>query len=177
MQNKKPSASAQIAEIAICAMLGSIMFCSKIIMELFPNIHLIGVLTIAYTVVFRAKALIPIYVYVMLNGLFAAFSPWWVPYLYIWTVLWGATMLLPRHLPKKLAAVVYPVLCMLHGLLFGVLYAPAQAIMFDLTLEQTIAWIIAGLPFDLLHTIGNLALGLLVLPIVKTLTKLKRQLR
>ena len=153
------------------------MFCSKIIMEIFPNIHLLGVLTIAYTAVFRFKALIPIYVYVFANGLFAGFNPWWVPYLYIWTILWGVTMLLPRHMPHRIAAFVYPSLCMLHGAAFGTLYAPAYAIMFDLSFKQMIAWIVAGLPFDLVHCVGNLALGFLVLPLVEALNRLKKQLR
>ena len=81
-------------------MLGTVMFCSKIIMEALPNIHLLGMLTMVYTVVFRAKALIPIYLYVFLNGLYAGFAVWWIPYLYIWTILWGVTMLIPRRIPK-----------------------------------------------------------------------------
>ena len=72
-------------------MLGTIMFVSKIVMEALPNIHLLGTLTMTYTVVYRKKALIPLYVYVFLNGLYAGFSLWWVPYLYIWTILWGIT--------------------------------------------------------------------------------------
>ena len=65
------------------------MFCSKVIMEALPNIHLLGMLTMVYTLTFRWKALIPIYIYVFLNGLYAGFNVWWVPYLYIWTVLWA----------------------------------------------------------------------------------------
>ena len=156
-------------------MLGTVMFTSKIVMEFLPNIHLLGMLTIAYTVVFRWKALLPIYVYVLLNGLYAGFSAWWVPYLYIWTVLWAITMVLPRHLPQRIAMIVYPALCALHGIAFGALYAPAQAVMFDLSFEETLVWIVAGLPFDLLHSIGNLALGLLILPIVRTLEILKKR--
>ena len=170
--------SLRIRECSVFAMLGAVMFTSKIVMEFLPNIHLLGMLTISYTVVFRWKALFPLYVYIFLNGLFAGFATWWIPYLYVWTVIWGATMLLPRHLPKKLAAVVYPVLCMLHGLLFGVLYAPAQAILYDLSFEEMLVWIMAGFPFDLVHTVGNLAVGLLILPTVKTLrTMQKRMLR
>lgn len=155
-------------------MLGTLMFCSKIILEVLPNIHLLGMLTIIYTVVYRKKALIPIYIYVFMNGLFAGFNMWWVPYLYIWTLLWGATMLLPKHMPKSVATVVYPLLCALHGILFGVLYAPAQAIMFGLNFEQMLAWIAAGLPFDLLHSAGNLAAGLLILPLSELLRRLDR---
>ncbi len=152
-------------------MLGAIMFCSKIIMEVLPNIHLLGVLTMVYTLVFRKKALIPIYLYVLLNGLYAGFSMWWVPYLYVWAILWGITMLLPARMPKKLAYVVYSAVCSLHGLAFGALYAPAQAVMFGMNAEQTVAWIIAGLPFDAIHAIGNFAVGFLILPLAEFLKK------
>ena len=64
------------------------MYASKMLMELAPNIHLLGVFTIAFTVVYRKKALYPIYIYVLLNGIFSGFSAWWLPYLYIWTILW-----------------------------------------------------------------------------------------
>ena len=50
----------RVLQMAIFAMLGTIMFCSKIVMEFLPNVHLLGALTITYTLVFRAKALIPI---------------------------------------------------------------------------------------------------------------------
>lgn len=162
--------------MVIFAMLGTLMFCSKIILEVLPNIHMLGMLTIVYTVVYRKKALIPIYIYVFMNGLFAGFNMWWIPYLYIWTLLWGATMLLPKNMPNGIAAVVYPVLCALHGILFGILYAPAQAIMFGLSFEQTLAWIAAGLPFDILHCGGNFAAGLLILPLSALLRRLDQGL-
>ena len=161
--------------MCIFAMLGAIMFISKIIMEMLPNIHLLGFLTITYTVVYRQKALIPIYIFVFLNGLFAGFSAWWLPYLYVWTLLWGATMLLPRNMPRGLACVVYPALCALHGFLFGVLYAPAQALIFGLNFRQTLAWIAAGFPFDLIHGVGNIFTGMLVLPLSSLLLKLKNR--
>lgn len=161
-------------ETVIFALLGALMYCSKIVMEALPNIHLLGMLTMTYTVVFRRKALIPIYVYVMLNGLFAGFSLWWVPYLYIWTVLWGVTMLLPQTMPKTIGYVVYPAICCLHGLCYGILYAPAQALIFHLDFRQTVAWVIAGFPFDLLHGAGNLLAGLLILPFSALLKKLMK---
>ena len=153
-------------------MLAAIMFVSKIIMEALPNIHLLGMLTITYTVVFRARALIPIYLYVLVNGIYAGFSLWWVPYLYIWTILWGITMLLPKRMPRKVACIVYAAVCALHGILFGILYAPAQALMFGFTLEQTLLWILSGLPWDLLHAIGNLCVGLLIFPVSSILKRL-----
>ena len=76
-------------EITVFAMLGAVMYASKLLMELIPNVHLLGVLVVAFTVVYRKKALYPIYIYVLLNGIFCGFAAWWVPYLYVWTVLCG----------------------------------------------------------------------------------------
>lgn len=164
--------------MCIFAMLGTLMFCSKVMMEALPNIHLLGTLTMVYTITFRKKALIPIYIYVMLNGLYAIFYGsliWWVPYLYIWTILWGVTMLLPKNMPKKIACVVYPAVCCLHGLAFGVLYAPVQALMFGFDFQQTLVWIAAGLPFDIIHGVGNLVTGLLIVPLSELLGKLAKR--
>ena len=63
-----------IKEWILFSGLGTIMFLSKILLEWAPNIHLLGMLTMTYTVVYRKKALIPIYIYVFLNGLYSGFS-------------------------------------------------------------------------------------------------------
>jgi energy-coupling factor transport system substrate-specific component len=149
------------------------MFISKIVMEGLPNVHLLGMLTVTYTLVYRWRALIPIYIYVLLNGLFAGFNAWWVPYLYIWTILWALTMILPKRLPKWLACVIYPLLCGIHGFAYGILYAPAQAVMYHFSLQQTVAWISAGLPFDVIHGVSNIAVGRLIYPLSVLLQKLE----
>ncbi|MBE6634879.1 MAG: hypothetical protein E7617_01585 [Ruminococcaceae bacterium] len=171
-QNK---ARITVREMVIFPMLGAIMLISKLVMEAIPNVHLLGALTMTYTIVYRKKALIPIYIYVLLNGLYAGFNMWWVPYLYIWTLLWGVTMLLPRNMNARTACMVYPVVCALHGLLYGTLYAPAQAVMFGLDLRGMIAWIIAGLPFDAIHAAGNFAVGFLIEPLSRLITRLEKR--
>ena len=150
-------------------MLGAVMYASKLLMEVAPNIHLLGVFTIAFTVVYRKKALYPIYIYVILNGTFSGFAAWWVPYLYVWTVLWGVVMLLPEHLPKRLRPLIYMTVCAVHGFLFGTLYAPAQAVLFGMSFQGMISWIIAGLPFDLIHGVSNFFCGILIVPVISAL--------
>lgn len=160
-----------IKEIAVFGMLGAMMFASKVMMEFLPNVHLLGVFTVATTVVYRKKALYPIYIYVMLNGFYAGFNIWWVPYLYLWTLLWGGVMLLPKELPKKAKPFIYMGICSLHGFLFGTLYAPAQALFFGLSFKATLAWIAAGIPFDIVHGISNFVCGILICPIISVLKK------
>lgn len=160
-------------EIAIFGMLGALMYVSKVIMEVVPNVHLLGVFTIAFTMVYRQKALYPIYTYVFLNGLFCGFSTWWIPYLYLWTLLWGVTMLFPHRIPKKIQPLIYMIINACHGFLFGTLYAPAQAILFGLSFEGMIAWIIAGLPWDFIHGVSNFFCGMLIFPIVSLLRRME----
>ena len=158
-------------------MLGTLMFLGDLLMELFPNVHFVGVLCVTYTVVFRFRALIPIYIYVMLNGLYAGFSLWWVPYTYIWAILWGMTMLVPTRLPSRAKCVIYPVIAAIHGFAFGILYAPAQALMFHLDWRGMLAWVASGVYFDLIHGISNFAMGFLVLPLSELFKKLLRSAR
>ena len=151
------------------------MYASKMIKEVAPNVHLLGVFTIAFTVVYRKKALYPIYTYVILNGIFCGFATWWIPYLYLWAVLWGATMLLPKRIPEKLRPLVYMLLCAAHGFLFGTLYAPAQALLYGLSFQKMVAWIISGLPWDFVHGVSNFFCGILIVPVIKILTFLENK--
>ena len=163
-----------VKEIAVFGMLGALLYASKWIMEVLPNIHLIGVFVVAITVVYRQKALYPLYIFVFITGLFSGFFPlWWVPYLYIWAVLWGAVMLLPRHLSPRVAPFVYMAVCAAHGFLYGVLYAPAQALLFGFDFSETVAWVITGIPFDITHGISNLCGGALIYPLIKVLKRIQ----
>lgn len=153
-------------EIVVFGMLGAVMYASKFIMEAAPNIHLLGVFTVAFTVVYRKKALYPIYTYVILSGVLCGFATWWIPYLYLWTILWGVVMLLPKRLPKKVQPLIYMTVCAAHGFLFGTLYAPAQAILYGLSFQKMIAWIMAGWYWDCIHGVSNFFCGILIMPIV-----------
>ncbi len=161
-------------EITLFAILGSMMYASKLAMEFLPNIHLLATFIVAITAVYRQKALYPIYIYVFIFGLFSGFSPWWVPNLYTWTVLWGAVMLLPKNMPEKAKPFVYTLLCALHGLLYGTLYAPSQALIFGLSFKGMIAWIVAGLWFDVIHAVGNIAASLLITPLISVLKRCEK---
>lgn len=161
-----------LRNMVVFAMFGAMMFCSKIVMEGLPNIHLIGMFTVLLTVVYRRRALIPIYIFVIIAGIFYGFSPWLITYLYVWTILWGVVMLLPKRMPDVAAAFVYPIVCSLHGLAYGTLCAPSQALLYGMSFTQMIAWIAAGFPFDLIHAAGNLAVGFLIFPLSKLVRKL-----
>ncbi len=172
MNSEQKNKKISIKEICVFGLLGALMYASKIILEFLPNVHLIGVFVVASTVVYRKKALYPIYIFVVLTGLLNGFGTWWFPYLYIWAVLWAVVMILPQNMKPLTQTVVYAVVCSLHGFLYGVLYAPFQALAFNLDFKGTIAWIVAGLPWDAVHGVSNLICGaILIVPIVKLLNR------
>lgn len=162
---------------AIFGMFGALMFASKYLMELLPNIHLLALFLGAITAVYRVRALIPLYLYVFLDGLIHGFSLWWLPYLYVFLPLFLGFLAIPRRAPRWLKAILYPTVAALHGFAFGMLYAPAQALLFGLdSLDKVLAWIAVGIPFDIVHGISNAAFGTLILPFAMLIERLERQI-
>lgn len=160
----------KLKDVVLLSLLAALMCVGDFAMEWLPNVHFVGVLIVITTVVYRKYALLPIYVYVLIQGFVGGFSPWWIAYIYIWALLWGGVMLISQKLPERIKYILYVIVCALHGFLFGVLYAPAQALLFGLDFKGTLAWIAAGFYFDMLHGIGNLVLGaILIYPMVKIL--------
>ncbi len=174
MNSGQNSFKPTIKEIIIFGMLGALIFVSKLITEALPNIHLIGMFITAISAVYKKKAIYPVYVFVLLSGIFYGFANWWIPYIYIWLPLWIGVLLVPEKISEKKKYVIYIIICSLHGFLYGTLYAPAQAIMFGLTFRETLAWIGAGLLFDCIHGVSNLICGLLIPPMVKIMKRLDK---
>ncbi len=174
MNSGQNSFKPTIKEIIIFGMLGALIFVSKLITEALPNIHLIGMFITAISAIYKKKAIYPVYVFVLLSGIFYGFANWWLPYLYIWLPLWIGVLLVPEKISEKKKYVIYIIICSLHGFLYGTLYAPAQAIMFGLTFRETLAWIGAGLLFDCIHGVSNLICGLLIPPMVKIMKRLDK---
>ncbi len=154
----------KLKDIAVLALLTALMVVGDLMLDWLPNVHLVGVLIVVATVVYRRYALLPIYAYVFIIGFINVIGPWWVGYLYVWAILWGGVMLIPQKLSQRVKTILYIAVCALHGFLFSVLYAPAQALFFGYNLNQTIVWIITGFIYaDWLHGTANLVLGILII--------------
>ena len=158
-------------EAVLFSLLGALMFVSKLALEFLPNVHMLGMLTVLNTRLFRVKALIPVYIFVLLEGIYAGFGIWWFPYLYIWAILWAAAMLIPENMKPVALSFCFMAVCALHGFLYGTLYAPFQALAFGLDFKGTVSWIIAGLPYDAIHGVSNFFMGALVLPLYVPMKK------
>ena len=172
---RRKKALLTVYEIVIFGMLGAVMMVSDLIMNIIPNVHLVGVTIVVLTVLYRWKALFPIYIYVLLIGLYEG-AGLWLPYLYIWTILWGMVMLLPKRMPKWLAPIVYALVCGLHGFGFGFWWIPSQMALMGFSLEQALGWWQFGFfTADIPHGIGNLVGSTLIVPLVTLIRRLDRR--
>ena len=92
-------------------------------------------------------------------------------YLYVWAVLWGITMLLRRND----SAVFWAVINGAFGLVFGALCSITQGVMFGI--GSGFAYFISGIPFDIVHCIGNFLTALfLYKPLTILLSKVMKTL-
>ena len=159
-------------EICIFAMMGALMFASKTAMEALPNIHPVTMLICAVTMAFGAKALWSVVVFAFLVGLYNGFNLWWIPYLYIWLPPYLMALIVPwRKISVKLAVPLAMIICALHGLMYGTLYAPTQALIMGMKWETMIKWIVVGLPWDVLHGVSNFFIGGLAYPLARLMKR------
>ena len=158
-------------EIVLLGMLGAIAYVGQVALSFLPNIEVVSVLFLVYTKIFGKKALFPIYVFVLLEGIFWGFGSWWIMYLYVWAVLWGITMLLRRND----SAVFWAVINGAFGLVFGALCSITQGVMFGI--GSGFAYFISGIPIDIVHCIGNFLTALfLYKPLTILLSKVMKTL-
>lgn len=158
-------------EIVLLGMLGAIAYVGQVALSFLPNIEVVSILFLVYTKVFGKKALFPIYVFVLLEGIFWGFGSWWIMYLYVWAVLWGITMLLKSND----SAVLWAVINGAFGLVFGALCSITQGALFGI--GSGFAYFISGIPFDIVHCIGNFFTALfLYKPLTILLSKVRKTL-
>lgn len=161
----KPVCSAR--EIAVLGLLSALLFGAKMVMAPLPNIEPVSLLILVYVSVLGLRALIPVYVYVLLEILTWGFGYWSACYLYVWAVLALAAWLLR----KMDSPVGWAILSGAFGLSFGALCALSYWVAGGWAFA--LSWWVSGIPFDLLHGAGNFAMALVLFrPCRKVLLRL-----
>ena len=173
----KSSTYARTLYIVLGALFGALLFISQIVAAPLPNVELVSLFIIVWTRVYRYGALPGIGVFILLEGLYYGFGIWWEAYLYSWFILWGLTMLIPRgkeNVHPLAAAAGWAFLSGLFGLSFGTLSSLSWLIRGGPS--TALAYIVAGIPFDIAHGVANFVLAfLLAVPLIRLLSKLKAQ--
>ncbi len=146
-----------IRELVTLAIIAALMVIGQVAIAVIPNVEVVSLLVILTTLRFRAKALFPIYVFVLLEGLIWGFGIWWVSYLYVWTVLWALTLIFKNND----SPIIFALVSALFGLFFGALTAIPY--LFAGGIGAAVSYFVAGVSFDLVHCIANFVVTLILL--------------
>jgi energy-coupling factor transport system substrate-specific component len=160
----------KIKDIALIGIMSAILVAVQVALGFLPNIELVSLLIIVYTLVFGRKTLYIIYVFVAVEGLIHGIGLWWINYLYVWTILFVIAMLLRKqHSPY-----IWALISGFFGLSFGALCAIPN--LFLSGIGSAVSYWIAGIPFDILHGAGNFVVALLLFyPLYQVLDRINQR--
>jgi hypothetical protein len=140
--------------MARIALLGAMLCISQWITPI-PNMEMISLLIIVYTLVFGRDTLYTILIFDLYMGIQGGFGLWWFSYLYTWPILYFTTVLLKRFIKDDF--IIWSVVCGFFGLIFGALFAIAYI---PLDPKFALTYWISGFTWDAFHGISNFSLTL-----------------
>ena len=145
-----------VKELVLIALLSALLIVAQVGLAFLPNIEVVSLLIILYTLFFKKKTLYVIYIFALLQGLIYGFGIWWIMYLYVWTILWGITLLLK----EEKNPIIWAFISGFFGLFFGTLCSVPYFISGGVGMG--LSWIASGLMMDIIHGIGNFFVALLL---------------
>ena len=167
---RKPQWTA--SELAVYALLAALLYGSQVALAALPNIEVVSVMIAVYTRVYKKRALIVVYLFVLLELITYGLGLWSINYLYTWAVLWLVAM----GMRKVESPILHALALACFGLLFGLLCAVPYLFIGGAGLFAS--YFVSGIPFDLLHCAGNLCTGLLLYkPLLSLLSQLEQKRR
>ena len=155
----------KIKDIAVIAMMSVVLLAVQVVLSFIPNVELVSLLIVIYTLVFGWKTIAIIYIFVILEGMVFGFGQWWFNYLYVWIILF----LVVRFFNAGHSYIVCSVISGLFGMVFGGLCAVLY--LFIGGPGYAFSYWIHGIPFDITHGIANIIVSLVLFKPVYTLLK------
>lgn len=153
-----------IKDIAVIGMLSTLLLGVKHALAFLPNVSLVTLFLIIYTMYLKHKTIYIIYIFVLIEGLLYGFGLWWISYLYIWLIPY----FIGRCFPKVTSPLFWAIITGGYGLTFGALTSIVTFLIgfasggFYSGISSAFAYFIAGIPFDITHGISNFILALLL---------------
>jgi energy-coupling factor transport system substrate-specific component len=161
-----------------------------------PNIELTSFLMVQFTLLFGWRMLLVVPAVVLIEGMIYGFGVWWIMYLYLWPLLVLVTWVMRKHK----GAVFWSIVSGVFGLLFGLFGALPYVVIggYQLGFTETaigpflvpiavegglqkglmtaFTWWVAGIPWDIVHGVGNFMIMLLLYqPIQRVIGQLKQK--
>ena len=151
-------------DIAIIGLLSASITTGKLVLSFIPNVEIVSLLFIIYTIIFGIKySIIISIVFTTTEMLIYGFSTWLLVYYLIWPLLIIITYLIKENIKSEYG---YAVIAGLFGLFFGTFFAVAESFFYGYAYGLTY-WV-RGIPFDILHGVSNFIIVLFLFdPMIK----------
>lgn len=156
-----------VRDIAITGMMIATIEVAKNALAFIPNVELVSILVILFTLYFGKKILFVIPAFILLEGCIYGFGLWWIMYLYVWPLL----ALITYIMRKQESVWVWAIMSGSFGLAFGALCSIPYIVLSGP--KAAFAWWVSGIPFDILHCVSNFVLCLVLF---KPLSKVMRKM-
>jgi len=143
-------------EIVFMGIMTAVVFTGQIAMGFLPNIEIVTLLFILYTLFLGKKVFLIIYAFVLLEGIYYGFGLWWFNYLYVWTILAILVLIFRSQESVWFWSIFSGFFGLSYGALCSIIY------LFIGGVNTAFAYWVSGLGFDVLHCIGNVAVCLVL---------------
>ena len=145
-----------IRDLAILGMMVAALEAVKRALDFLPNVELVTLLFIVFTLYYGRKTLLAALTFTLLETFFWGVHNWVIMYLYIWPLL----ILIVHYTRKHAGHFFYCMLSAVFGLLFGAMCSLPYLIAGGP--GAAFAWWIAGIPYDIIHCVSNFLLCLIL---------------
>lgn len=169
VQNKTPLTG---KDIALIGMMTATLEAGKLALSFLPNVEIVSLLIILYTLFFGRKTVYAVLVFILLEGCLYGFGIWWVMYLYTWPLL----SFFAWRLRKYAAPLPYAILSGVFGLFYGALCSLPYLLIGGWSMA--FSWWVAGIPYDIIHCVSNFILCLILFkPLYRVFSKVGQNYR
>lgn len=162
MKSNKEKTS--IKDITLIGMMVAVIEVCKVALAWAPNIELTSFLLIMFTLFFGKKVVFVVPVFILIEGTMYGVGDWWIMYLYVWPLLVFVVWLFR----KQESLWFWCVFSALYGFSFGFLCSLLYVVLgiFSDGLQAGVyvgfgKWV-SGIPFDMLHGVGNFVIMLIL---------------
>ena len=158
-------------DVVLIGILSASITAGKLALSFIPNVEIVTLLFIVYTVVFGYRRTLLVSIVFTTTEIFIyGFATWLLGYYIIWPTLILLTEIMHKRFKSEYA---YAILGGIFGYIFGLFFAVIESFFYGIAYGW--AYWIRGLLFDLLHGTSNFIIVLLLFkPVKNLLEKLKK---
>ncbi len=173
--NEKARKKWSAYDVASMGIMLAIIEVSKHALDFLPNIELVSFLFIMFSLMFGWRVLALTWAFTAIEAFYFGAGVWVITYCYVWPLL-VIVVLLTKKLGKQ-NPWFYAILSGAYGLFFGFLCSIYTLVIGGFAMQ--FSWWVAGIPYDIVHGIGNFFICLFLfkptLVILKKVVPLDKQ--